>query len=167
MTEVKSVKLDSNIITKNLLRWAQASTSEVVVPNYYIGWWECDVLKVSKAGVMYEYEVKTSRSDFFNDAKKSVGRRSKTMKHADLLAGLRVDRFYFVVPENLVRPEEVPAGFGLIYATFTPYAYNKHHVTFRIVKVSKLLRKGGGKANFQHLAANLSIKLANAKLRIR
>ena len=34
------------------------------------GWWECDVFELTTSGYFREYEIKTSLSDFRNDAKK-------------------------------------------------------------------------------------------------
>lgn len=145
------------------MRWAASNTSEIVVPNYYIGRWECDVLKISRSGHLYEYEVKTSRSDFkndFNKAKLHWGTSEVVeTKFDNLRSGKRVNRFYYVVPHGLVSKEEVPAGFGLIYARqFGQY------ITFDIVKVASLLKKEPAQAGlYKHIAQNLSVKLANAK----
>lgn len=101
--------------------------------------WETDFLLVQKtSGYCYEIEIKTSRSDFFNDFKK-VG------KHTILREGthqvkkyrykfdpetkktitdhyyvtkewkFRPNRFYYCVPENLIKIEEVPEYAGLMY----------------------------------------------------
>ena len=101
--------------------------------------WETDFLLVQKAsGYCYEIEIKTSRSDFFNDFK-------KVEKHTILREGthqvkkyrykfdqetkktvtdhyyvtkewkFRPNRFYYCVPENLIKIEEVPEYAGLMY----------------------------------------------------
>lgn len=164
METAKPVKLTSHLIMRHLMRWAASNTQEIVVPNYYLGRWECDLLKISKAGLMYEYEVKVSRSDFFNDAKKLTYSGTAT-KHSRLKCGDRVDRFYFVVPKGMVQPSEVPAEFGLIYAYQVPSMVQDCILRFDIVKVAKLLRnKRSTNADFyKNLAANLSLKLTNAK----
>lgn len=101
--------------------------------------WETDFLLVQKtSGYCYEIEIKTSRSDFFNDFK-------KVEKHTILREGthqvkkyrykfdpetkktvadhyyvtkewkFRPNRFYYCVPENLIKIEEVPEYAGLMY----------------------------------------------------
>lgn len=52
-------------------------------------------------------EAKASRADFFADLKKP---------HRSASVGLGLYRFY-LCPEGLLRPEEVPARWGLLYAT--------------------------------------------------
>lgn len=89
-----------------------------VYPNIYLGRWEADILEVTKAGYIYEYEVKVSRRDFKIDAEKAerhwygTGRK----KYDVLRRGERVNYFSFIVPEGLIQPEEVPEWAGLIYA---------------------------------------------------
>lgn len=164
------MKLTSNKICFELLKWAQSSTTEIVVPNYYLGSFECDVLKVSKAGHTYEYEIKVSKADFKKDFEKKrrinyLTKETKT-KHDILLEGSRVNRFYYVVPEGLIKPDSVPSGLGLIYATAFEY-HGTVMVKFNIVKMAKLLKKDSCSTEmYKNLAVNLSIKLYNAKIRL-
>jgi hypothetical protein len=51
-------------------------------------------------------ECKVSRSDFIADAKKAFRRFPET--------GMGAFR-YFMVPDGLVKPTEIPAGWGLLY----------------------------------------------------
>lgn len=70
--------------------------------------WETpDALGYDPYGTTVLVECKTSRADFFADAKKPFRR-----KPADGLGAFR----YFLVPAGLVRPDEIPARWGLIYA---------------------------------------------------
>lgn len=91
-----------------------------IYPNIYLGTWEADLLEVTKAGYLYEYEVKISRHDFRNDSRKAKYFRGTATpvgrKYDNLLAGKRVNYFSYIVPEGLVDPEEVPEWAGLIYA---------------------------------------------------
>lgn len=91
--------------------------------------WESDYLAITKSGYAYECEIKISRSDFFNDNK-------KVKKHL-ILEGKdeekqRPNYFYYAVPEGLVKPEEIPDDYGLIYV---------HTGFVNIVKPAKLLHK--------------------------
>lgn len=118
--------------------------------------WETDFLVVQKASsYCYEIEIKTSRSDFFNDFK-------KTEKHSILKEGtypakkyryktdsetnkriadhyyepkewkFRPNKFYYCVPEGLIKIEEVPEYAGLMYV---------NELGVRIVKESKFIHK--------------------------
>jgi hypothetical protein len=77
----------------------------------------------SKGFVTVGYEVKVSRSDFLGELK----RPKKTAASARMCSA-----FYFAVPNGLVKPEEVPAPYGLVNV------YESGHV--RIAKRSTLDR---------------------------
>lgn len=94
-------------------------------------WWECDLFEVTPAGYFCEYEIKTSRSDFFNDQKKADMRCSYYNIQSKKIANLQdspdtkhkrlsnrcppaPNRFYFVIPVGLVKIEEIPEWAGLI-----------------------------------------------------
>ena len=102
---------------------------------------ECDFLSISKAGLLTEYEIKTSRSDFKADFRNKVSKhkrmageplsltkynseKSKIAYQKGLMAVYDeyeeiqkpfVNYFYFVCPTGLIKPEEVPEYAGLIY----------------------------------------------------
>lgn len=100
------------------------------LPNYTPRlWWECDLFEVTKADCFIEYEIKTARNDFFQDARK--GRRGRfrydeksdqwtggllAMKHELLAAGDKrgPQRFWYVVPDGLVEIDEIPEWAGYI-----------------------------------------------------
>ena len=66
------------------------------MPNFTpVGWWECDIWSVTKAGYAVEHEIKLSVSDFHADAKK---RDACTNKHKLLAIGNArgPSRFWFV-----------------------------------------------------------------------
>ncbi len=74
------------------------------LPNCFIYGWECDYWALDGKGITKEFEIKISRSDYFNDAKKD--------KHKELNGA---NYFYYVCPENLIKPSEVDKKYGLIY----------------------------------------------------
>ncbi len=39
-------------------------TSESVVPNIYVNNFEFDIMRLTKSGLIFEYEIKISRADF-------------------------------------------------------------------------------------------------------
>lgn len=110
---------------------------DFVVPNLYLGWFEADVLKINKKGIMHEYEIKTSRKDFKADGVKAMHGQNK---HELLKAGkLRPNRFSFVVPAGLITKSEVPKEFGLIWYHPKPGRYTSGWTPFTIVKQPRKL----------------------------
>jgi hypothetical protein len=102
----------------------------IVLPNSYMDdWFECDILELSKTGLTTEYELKTSLSDFKNDAKKGkiiferdesgwinkkrdVGQKYRMLENKDPKCP---NYFYYVCPEDLLKVEDIPKFAGLIY----------------------------------------------------
>lgn len=111
-----------------------------VLPRFTpLGWWECDVFEQTKAGYWREYEVKTSRADFFGDASKARTLRVRqgdewvrpTVTKHELLAGhspIGPSQFWFVVPAGLVQLDEVPEWAGLIECVERPRGPHKWRV---------------------------------------
>lgn len=83
--------------------------------NLFIYGWESDAWIMTKSGLCYEFEIKISRSDFFNDFK------HKEKKHGFLRASNKQylnaipNFFYYVVSKDLITAEEVPEYAGLCY----------------------------------------------------
>lgn len=71
----------------------------------FIYGWESDYWSMTESGETREFEIKISRADYFADAKKE--------KHIKQEAG--ANYFYYVVPEGLIKKEEVDQKYGLIY----------------------------------------------------
>lgn len=93
--------------------------------------WESDFFCMNREGYAFEFEIKISRSDFRADAKKYKHKFFRGEKHTTWKQE-KVDnkwvtievpvekkflpnRFYYVVPEGLVKEEEVPKYAGLIW----------------------------------------------------
>ena len=80
--------------------------------NLYVFGWESDCLLLTRSGYWYEFEVKISKADFKNDFK------NKKEKHSILSSEKETKKpnfFYYVVPEDLIAPYDVPEYAGLIY----------------------------------------------------
>lgn len=71
---------------------------------------EMDVMSMTQAGFMYEFEVKVSRADYRKDSEKKK-------KHTMLSMGMgsMPNYFYYVCPAGLIKMNEVPAYAGLMY----------------------------------------------------
>lgn len=102
-------KIISAAFRKNLEKFWQ----DTVFVNFFAGDFEMDIFRLTSSSYIWEYEIKTSRADFFNDFKKQ---KNWNNKHAQLKEGLLCcNRFSFIVPKWLVTLEEVPEYAGLIY----------------------------------------------------
>lgn len=122
------IKVTANEIQRNLLDLVKGSY-DVVLPNFYYGHHECDVFRITQTDYVFEYEIKVSRADFFNDFKKEChGNKHENLKTAS--GEWCPNRFFFVVPKGLVKVTEVPDYAGLIY-------YNKSGLNY--AKTAKLL----------------------------
>lgn len=95
-----------------------------VLPNYTPRrWWECDVFELTSAGFFREYEIKLTISDFKADAKKydtlitgswPNTTSTKRVKHDCMGQPCGPRQFWYVVPDGLLTPEQVPEWAGLI-----------------------------------------------------
>lgn len=137
-------------IKKALLQWCGGNVYDIVLPNFYWGMFEHDVFELKMSGYLNEYEIKVSRSDFKNDFKKYFSTRTDIPfeyenhnKHDIVRNGeAPCNRFFFVVPENLVSISEVPKYAGLIYCSINDgYDKERNPYRLRIVKPAKLLHK--------------------------
>ena len=130
---------------------------------------ECDVISISKSDYIYEYEVKISRSDFKADFKKEkhklmlegVGTKQRLIKENNKMISdtwyLTPNYFYFVVPENLIKIEEIPDYAGLMYMN--------ENLEFDIIKKAPLIHKTKATSNFiRQLSHSLTCKLVFKKL---
>jgi hypothetical protein len=125
-----------------LFHYCHAKRHVYMTPNVYLYDWESDFISLTKAGTVWEYEIKTSRQDFKKDAGK-VGRHQgletgsrdpdederrslssggyywdwirKKMDASGRIAVRRPNYFFYVVPEGLISIDEVPKYAGLIY----------------------------------------------------
>jgi hypothetical protein len=98
-----------------------------VLPSYTpANWWECDVFEVTSAMFFREYEIKLTRSDFKADAHKESAATRRFIngvwteqpaknKHACMGQPNGPRQFWYVVPEGLIEPSEIPQWAGLIY----------------------------------------------------
>jgi hypothetical protein len=135
MTKIKIVKEDIDVgypihsekSIIDLLYKKYSNENGLKLSNMYIfkSDWESDFFVQKYNKYSYEFEIKISRSDFFHDFK-------KVKKHSILKEGryndtIRVDvenyrdhptrpnKFYYVVPYNLIKIEEIPSYAGLIH----------------------------------------------------
>jgi hypothetical protein len=145
----------ADIISQHLQRFINSSSSDMIIPNYYIGRYEMDVFKLNATGYITEYEIKISKTDYLNDFKKGD---KNNLKHTEIKKGFRSNRFFFVVPYNLFDVSEVPDYCGLIY-------YHPDQ-KMEIVKTAKLLHKNKF-TDFKGLATKLYHRELHRRSEIR
>jgi len=117
---------------QNALYWHLLQKGHAfIVPNIYLGSEESDLISVTKAGYINEYEIKCAKSDFRADFKKH--------KHGWLQNGRHQNKtisyFWFVIPVGLVEIEEIPD-----YAGHISVSYNKYY-NVCVVKLEKRAKR--------------------------
>lgn len=98
--------------------------------------WESDYLAISKAGYVYECEIKISHSDFLNEAihKQNKMRILQGLSASDgTIDDRRPNYFWYVCPEGIISEAECPKFAGLMYITDSG--------TFRCIKSAPCLHK--------------------------
>ena len=115
--------MKTNDIKFVLMKSLYEKSNSIFCTNFQgMGFSECDVLRITESNIVYEYEIKTSRSDFKADYKKTykhkrlsnptykIERYLKWKQHPSL-----PNHFIYVVPKDMVKPTEIPEYAGLIY----------------------------------------------------
>lgn len=77
--------------------------------KYLIDEFELDVMSVSKSGMLYEFEVKISRSDFLSDKKKRKHNYYITYPER------QPNYFSYACPTDLIKLNEIGSSVGLYY----------------------------------------------------
>lgn len=134
-------KFDSPPLTESDIQaqqyWKLTRMGRVwISANVYIYDWESDLLSLTKAGMVTEYEIKVSKPDFKKDFEKSfkhqileTGERPliserhwrwlKTEAPAQIPAmtrpAPRPNQFFYLCPSGLITEQEVPDYAGLAY----------------------------------------------------
>lgn len=99
----------------------ESYTKPIQITNYSGIGYEADVLMITKAGLAYEYEVKTSRNDFKKDFTKNRKHRIYSDSRPHLIRRRnypeKPNYFYYVCKAGLINVTEIPEYAGLIYVT--------------------------------------------------
>jgi hypothetical protein len=169
---------------QNLLhRYASIRQHECIVPNVFAAYsWESDVLSITRAGYVHEYEIKVSLADFKKDA-------GKTEKHEILKTGSRptsdceqrfIDKsipikwcnydpatnrvignrpnyFWYACPQGIIPLDDVPAHAGLIYLAGSSYSIVKDAPLLHREKVTDKIK--------QHIITSFAFKYWRMRLR--
>ncbi len=83
-------------------------THQYIIPNVYIGILESDMISVTKAGFIHEYEIKLNLQDFKADFKKH---KHVYMENREYQFR---NYFWFVAPVGLIDIKDIPEYAGYI-----------------------------------------------------
>ena len=133
-------KFTEEYIQRKLNGFFAMNTQKYVIENLYVFKWESDKLIETRSGLIYEYEIKVSRSDYKNDFKNKKDKHvilegkeehvpsyeeyKKRFKHygSDISDKYyrtenfkKPNYFYYAVPEGMIDVSEVPSYAGLLY----------------------------------------------------
>lgn len=124
------------------LRYNFLSPSSVkyFTENLNIFDWESDVVKFTKSGYVYEFEIKISKADFKNDFKHKK-KKHLLLEDSNNEIKNRPNYFYYVVPYGLISVEDVPEYAGLLYINSTTVGNGAPHHHFIEVKKAPSLHK--------------------------
>lgn len=113
----KPEKITGTSLTKKLIKDLHQRGNKMQVANIYFFKWESDVFNISRSDLITEYEIKISRADYAADFKKKEKHQLIESSY-NKTEGLNVpNKFFYVVPEGLIKEEEVPAYAGLMVLT--------------------------------------------------
>ena len=121
---------------------------------------ECDVLSITQSGMVYEYEIKISRSDYKADFKKTFKHKILS-NHPEIqkyyYANHKPNFFYYVVPEGLITIKELPEYAGLIYCKVSDRTYEGYEI-IKIKNAPKLFKDKASMELYQSIMRNLTAK---------
>jgi len=164
-SSIRKIKRDnsasSNIEASLVMHLYEKAHSPITTRFTGMGLAECDVVSISKAGYIYEYEIKTSRLDFKRDFIKEKHQNMLNENCTKVYRGeqlwLTANYFTFVTPEGLIQQDEVPEYAGLMWISESG--------EFTVVKKPKLIHKTKADERFiRQLAHNLTCKLVFKKV---
>jgi hypothetical protein len=126
--------MDAKIATRMIMEWVfekgQLGFCDKFQPYCYS---EMDVVSMTSALRIFEYEIKMSRGDFSADFRNKPEKHER-MKNGDSEYLWRGNKsfvpnyFYFVCPENLLPIEIIPEYSGLIYLNDKGNKWNRLYI---------------------------------------
>lgn len=163
------MKLTERHIQNLLWNRLRSGGQEWMCPNLHVPrWFGVDFFSLTKAGMMVEHEIKLSVSDFRADSRKESSHRvlgpdgqpakewvefkngrgyhqpkyEQRTKHSRLALGdTHGPRlFWYVCPDGMLKPEDVPSWAGLKWATFTGIDVQKQAPRLHATPVSQAVR---------------------------
>ncbi len=172
--------MSSEATIQNALHsWRTERDHPFIAPNVTMPSGEMDLISISKAGFVYEHEIKISRADFKADFKhkeeKHVWMRDAKKLKGECVRWIENNRqwgtfvlqhcanyFIYVCPADLVKAEEVPAYAGLCY--WTPSKYWKYGEILVIKEPPRLHREKVTQERMEKLARSMMYRYWNYRL---
>lgn len=146
-------------IQHSLYRFCNRRGDKVFAPNFRL-LWETDFISVTRDFKVCDYEIKVTRSDFKHDAVKTVKHDAyKTRAPRPFVP----NRFYYVTPEGLVQPDEVPDYAGLLWVRPFPAGSRNPYLPVSKKKAPSLHSEPASK----ELLLRISISLMHRYWRMR
>ena len=142
---MKKKSLTNRIIDEFMLYLYYHRGMRIILKNsFLLGDYEMDVACLNRNDFLYEYEVKISRSDFLADMKKrttswnwhTMKKNPDKLKHDQYKEGEGPKYFYYICPEGLIQPTEIPAKYGLYYYDVKADHYGG---AFKIIRKARAL----------------------------
>lgn len=97
-----------------LFRWCDRKRHRHIVPNVTIFGWESDLVSVTKAGLICEFEIKCSRADFMQDRKKVRHQYLSTLDPKNMETTFPSYFYYALRQEVSFSDEEIPEHAGML-----------------------------------------------------
>lgn len=130
---LKEIKWSEELIQQQLrYNFISPNSVKYFMENLNVYSWESDVLKITKSGYAYEFEIKISRTDFKNDFKHK--KKKHTLLESKESSFKIPNYFYYVVPEGLVSEKEIPEYAGLIYVLGNTIGDGRIYYQFQEIK---------------------------------
>ncbi len=146
--------MNEKSIQQILLKQLYPQRAKIMDTNFWLGYGECDLIAVNPSDYVVEYEIKCSRSDFKADRKKVNKHKRYMGAHTygkTSMYGIP-NRFYYVCPSGLLKPNDMFNYSGLIYV-------DESGNLETIVKAPLIHNQKCGPKLLEKLAHSLTIKL--------
>lgn len=115
-------KITEWMVQESLYRNLNEKKHRLIVPNCKALGYEADVLSLTRAGYITEFEIKLSRSDFLNESrcrsKKCKFQLYESAQNISISAYSAMfcpNFFYYVCPKEIIKPDQVPDFAGLLW----------------------------------------------------
>lgn len=106
-------------LSARLFRWLAPNGYDYICPNVHLFGWESDLLAVSEAGYIVEYEIKRSTTDLRRDSRKPrTGMLESKLDESG--SSRRVpSRFFYAAPKGVLDESSIPPFAGFVEVTPT------------------------------------------------
>ncbi len=157
-------KITEADVIRGTYNYLSGKKHKVACPNVYLFNWESDLISLSSVEMIYEFEVKLTVADFQKDFEKEKHLHLSgtgttvvmdgTERH--YLDGNVPSKFYYVMPYEMVNPEEVPEYAGILYYDY--HDKSDKHIVDLHREAQELHRRPATPDQYKRIARSLSRK---------